>query len=617
METLRDLVVSIDFDTVDIRKLSLIDSIMDEIEDALREMGREIIETSRKFSFMDASAKRALDNIVDEARQAKRAIDDVGDRASMAALKIGLMGTALVAAAAAGVAAAAPLIAAGGAIAASFTAAGVGVAGFAVVAASSLKQVFEASEEIEKAQEKIALASTAKQRIAAQKELAAIYAGMSEEQRAAVKDLQSFQSYWADFTAGFEKPVFKMFSSGLRAVEKLLGKLEPTIAGVAATVVTLTDSFNKSLDSPAMVKFFDWLIGSAADSLKNWTTTFGNFMVGFMELMQAFDPIVVAVERGFVDMSQGFQEWAAGLSESTAFQNFIEYVKTNGPTLLATFGNLVEIGGKLIEELAPVGTVVLDGLKGITDTILGNWDTMGDTILAVAAAVGTFAAITKVMTIAQWAINAALLASPLTWVAAGIALVVGAGVLLYQNWDTVKEKAGQLWEWLKEKFNGIKEAVVTSLQPVMDFFDGLARKWDEFKESIANFKMPTIGLPEWMGGSGLIQTDGSHASGLAEVKKDGYIAELHKGESVLTARQSNALRGIGMLSSVGTLPKLNVPAAPAAAPGPVTTSSVSAPITININQQPGQDAGAVAEEVQKALANMFSVLGIQFAGVAE
>lgn len=39
---------------------------------------------------------------------------------------------------------------------------------------------------------------------------------------------------------------------------------------------------------------------------------------------------------------------------------------------------------------------------------------------------------------------------------------------------------------------------------------------------------------------GVVKVDGSHASGLSYVPKDGYIAELHKGERVLTAKEANS-----------------------------------------------------------------------------
>ena len=91
-------------------------------------------------------------------------------------------------------------------------------------------------------------------------------------------------------------------------------------------------------------------------------------------------------------------------------------------------------------------------------------------------------------------------------------------------------------------------------------------KWNSFKSSLSNFKVPkwisTVGSKIGsLAGGGVFKGlfNGSHATGLERVPYDGYVAELHEGESILTARQSNALRSAGMLSqnSDGT-PELNM-----------------------------------------------------------
>ncbi|WP_346884878.1 hypothetical protein [Clostridium sp. UBA4395] len=46
---------------------------------------------------------------------------------------------------------------------------------------------------------------------------------------------------------------------------------------------------------------------------------------------------------------------------------------------------------------------------------------------------------------------------PILAIVGVIAGVIAIGVLLYKNWDTIKEKAGQLGAWLGEKWNNIKE----------------------------------------------------------------------------------------------------------------------------------------------------------------
>lgn len=52
-----------------------------------------------------------------------------------------------------------------------------------------------------------------------------------------------------------------------------------------------------------------------------------------------------------------------------------------------------------------------------------------------------------------------------------IAAAVAAGVLLYKNWDTVKEKATQLWDFLKTTFEGIKNTISGAIEKIKGLFN--------------------------------------------------------------------------------------------------------------------------------------------------
>ena len=64
----------------------------------------------------------------------------------------------------------------------------------------------------------------------------------------------------------------------------------------------------------------------------------------------------------------------------------------------------------------------------------------------------------------------AFLASPIGIAIAAIAAIITIGVLLYKNWDTVKEKAGQLKDWITGKFNELKENISKAVQAFADKF---------------------------------------------------------------------------------------------------------------------------------------------------
>ena len=94
-----------------------------------------------------------------------------------------------------------------------------------------------------------------------------------------------------------------------------------------------------------------------------------------------------------------------------------------------------------------------------------------------------------------------------------------AGVNLLKNlWDGIKGLWENLKNWFIEKINWIKEKLF--------FWEDSKKKINERESSSSRDNR---------------RIDGSHAEGLNYVPFDGYIAELHKGERVLTADENKKL----------------------------------------------------------------------------
>lgn len=110
---------------------------------------------------------------------------------------------------------------------------------------------------------------------------------------------------------------------------------------------------------------------------------------------------------------------------------------------------------------------------------------------------------TKIVTAAQAALNTTMFGCPITWIIAGIAAVVAVGVLLYKNWDTVKEKAGQLWDGIQSVFGGIGkwfgglwDGVMTGFKGFINFIIGGLNK---IPEGLNKLK---VDIPDWVPGAG-------------------------------------------------------------------------------------------------------------------
>lgn len=113
--------------------------------------------------------------------------------------------------------------------------------------------------------------------------------------------------------------------------------------------------------------------------------------------------------------------------------------------------------------------------------------------------------------------NAVLLANPIMLIIAAIASLIVIGVLLYKNWDLIKEKAAALWSWFSEKcpwlanifssaFNGIVTVISTvwnnikyQFTQIIDFVQNIfagewGKAWDNVKNIFVNMFCSLSGL---------------------------------------------------------------------------------------------------------------------------
>ena len=143
-----------------------------------------------------------------------------------------------------------------------------------------------------------------------------------------------------------------------------------------------------------------------------------------------------------------------------------------------------------LEAFTPVLTMIGQGAQWIYD----NWSTIAPIFYAVAAAVGVLAVaygiwkvVTLAQTIAQWALNSALLASPITWIVLAIAAVVAALVYwintvggLKVAWLICVNAVLTAWDWVKIGF-------MTGVYFVMDLWNRLQLAFYTAGVNIQNF----------------------------------------------------------------------------------------------------------------------------------
>lgn len=147
------------------------------------------------------------------------------------------------------------------------------------------------------------------------------------------------------------------------------------------------------------------------------------------------------------------------VEDAVAFNDKIDELK--GKASMA----FMEAGATLADSLIPALDTLVNAVTNVLEwfgNLDGTTQTVILTILGLVAAISPVLGLVSTLTTMAAALNVAML--PMIGTIAGViaivALLVAGGVLLYKNWDTIKAKAIELWNKLKETFEKIKSDII-------------------------------------------------------------------------------------------------------------------------------------------------------------
>lgn len=335
----------------------------------------------------------------------------------------------------------------------------------------------------------------------------------------------------------------------------------------------------------------------------------------FGEIKQVFADIGDAFQETFGDTIAEIVEFARGV-----FEGFIEFFVQAYDTLQPTLQQLGELFGEVWSTIGEVFTTAWGIIEPILSFLWSLLQTLGNIALMVFMGI--------IVPSVQ-----------LVWAAFQNAWAVIQPIL--ELFGVALEVAGEIATWLLNNaitplatyiIGGFKAAIDTgktviegfgkAFSAVGDFISDVIGKFKDFVSNVTSFEPPA-----WMssigGAIGGAATkvgnfiSGSHATGAYNIPYDGYVAELHAGESILTADQSAMLRGMGVLQqSGGNTPTVDLSRVqqptfdPSAlersmAPSSTTTTSNASftygDIVVNVSGGGDNDAKNIANEVRRVL----------------
>lgn len=243
-------------------------------------------------------------------------------------------------------------------------------------------------------------------------------------------------------------------SKGQEVAGFLMGTLKNAIGNVMDKIAENEPTFESILDLLSDLK---WKFLEAFDNAKPTIT-----YIAETAIPNVTDALLKVV-GGVADVADAFVQWDGFLPTITAIGVAVGAVK---------FYQLVT---GIYSATKAMSLLTVAKIKDKAETIYLNALYAKDAVLRAASTVQTYAAAAG-----QWVWNAAatagaavtsalgaafaFLTSPIGLVILAIAAIIAIGVLLWKNWDIVKEKAGQLGAWIGEKFTSMKEAIGNAVE---------------------------------------------------------------------------------------------------------------------------------------------------------
>lgn len=238
----------------------------------------------------------------------------------------------------------------------------------------------------------------------------------------------NFNELWGSSEAG--KAAIAILNAG---VDDFNG----TLAEMGSTADVVGEGLAK-LDTPSEK------VNKALNQVKNSGIELGN------AFLTALAPTITTV----ADVIERATTWFSGLDDGTKtmIATVMAFIAALGPVLI--------IGGQIIGGIGTAITAV-SSIAGVVSTVVGFVSsTLIPGIAAVVSSIGLV---------------------PIA-IAALVAGVVAAGIAIWQNWDTIKEKAAELWGNVKEKFGAIKDTIADAFSKAKE---AVVSKVEEIKTNVS------------------------------------------------------------------------------------------------------------------------------------
>jgi hypothetical protein len=157
--------------------------------------------------------------------------------------------------------------------------------------------------------------------------------------------------------------------TGLKAMFPVFPEINALVGTTATSLGDLATRAGRALNDPFWRGFFSYIKGEAGPTIHTFGDILGNLARGGAGLIEAFKPVWDQMGAGLDNITGKFATFGQNAGSNSGFQQFLAYVKQEGPVVVSLIGDLLVMFGNLGRALGPLGGIVLGLVDGLVRLI--------------------------------------------------------------------------------------------------------------------------------------------------------------------------------------------------------------------------------------------------------